>query len=200
MTETTLRPTNFAFYDRGAIQAQLEKMAAQGWLVDKPGNCLWRYRRIHPKSLHFAVTYFPNASDFDPGPTDSQQLMLEYCARDGWVLAAQWGQMQIFYNEEEDPVPIETDAVTQVEIIHRAMRRNMIPAHFVMLALWAFQFIFCCWQMMDRPAEFLSTPASLYMLAAWLLLLLSPLFELLCLISTGITGRKRPQKADIFSN
>lgn len=85
MKEFKRRIESFAFYDHTAIEAHLEHMAQRGWLVEQPGNYLWRYRRIQPKKLHFSVTYFPNASDFDPGPTDGQRQMEEYCAKDGWI-------------------------------------------------------------------------------------------------------------------
>ncbi len=177
MKEFKRRIESFAFYDHTAIEAHLEHMAQRGWLVEQPGNYLWRYRRIQPKKLHFSVTYFPNASDFDPGPTDGQRQMEEYCAKDGWIPAARWGQMQIFCNEGENPMPIETDAVTQVETIHRTMRRNMLPAHLFLLALCIYQFVFFGWQLISNTVGFLSTPSSLYMLAVWPLLFLSTLWE-----------------------
>lgn len=168
----------FAFYDRSAIQVHAEKMAAQGWLVEKPGSLLWQYRRIQPRKLHIAVTYFPNASDFDPGPTEGQRQMEEYCAKDGWFPAAQWGQMLIFYNETEHPVPIETDAVVQVETVHRCMRRSVLPTQCFMLVLCFCELMFTGRRLMSHPVDFLSTPSSLYMFPFWLLLLLLALLEL----------------------
>lgn len=178
MKNTKKQFERFAFYDKTAIEEKLEAMAAQGWLIEQPGNYRWCYRRIEPKKLHIAVTYFPNASDFDPGPTEGQQQMEEFCARDGWVLAARWGQMQIFYNEREDPTPIETDPVTQVETIHRAMKKNMLPTHFLLAFLCLYQLIFIGWRLSNDPVEFLSTPSSLFMLPAWLLILLPTLLEI----------------------
>lgn len=177
MKELKRRMESFAFYDRTAIESHLEDMAQLGWMVEQPGNYLWRYYSIQPKRLHFSVTYFPNASDFDPSPTDGQRQMEEYCAKDGWIPAARWGQMQIFYNEGENPTPIETDAVTQVETIHRTMHRNMLPTHLFLLALCFYQFIFLGWQLISDPVDFLSNPYSLYMLAVWPLLVLSALWE-----------------------
>ena len=179
MKEYKRRMEAVSFYDRRAIEERLTKMAAQGWMVEQPGNYLWRYRRMEPKKLHFAVTYFPNASGFDPGPTEGQQQMEEYCARDGWVSVVRWGQMQIFYNERENPMPIETDPVTQVATIHRTMRKNMW-GHVVLLALCLYQLIFCFLQLRTDPVDFLSTPLRLYMVIFWLMLPISPLGELLC--------------------
>lgn len=60
----------FAFYDRTGIQAFLEKQAEKGWMFEKFGILGWKFRRIQPKKLHFAVTYFPKASQFDPEPPE----------------------------------------------------------------------------------------------------------------------------------
>ena len=51
-----------------AMEKQFEKMASEGWLIDKISAYFWTYRRVDPTNLHITVTYFPNASEFDPGP------------------------------------------------------------------------------------------------------------------------------------
>ena len=67
MKDRKYRLESFAFYDHTAIQGRVEEMASRGWLLQKPGNFLWRYRRIPPQRLHAAVTYVPTASEFEPG-------------------------------------------------------------------------------------------------------------------------------------
>ena len=51
----------------------------------------------------------------------------ELCARDGWVAAASWGGngfLRVYYNEQPDPVPTETDPVVQTESIYTAMKKR----------------------------------------------------------------------------
>ena len=72
MKETKKILCHFSFYDQVKIQEKLEEMAEQGWMVDQPGNFTWTFRRMEPKKLRFSVTYFPSASEFDPGPTESE--------------------------------------------------------------------------------------------------------------------------------
>ncbi len=168
---------SFAFYDHLAIQEKLEARAREGWLVEKAGNFLWKYRRIEPKKLHMTVTYVPNASEFDPIVTDEQQIMEDFAKKDGWKLACRWGKMQIFYNEEETPTPMETDSVIQVETIHSAMRKSMLPAYFFSLFLCIYELVFMIREFRDRPVEFLSTPHSLYSTFAWILLILPIIIE-----------------------
>ena len=168
----------FAFYDQLAIQKKLEEMALQGWLVEKAGNFLWKYRHIEPKKLHIAVTYVPNVSEFDPVVTDNQQMMEEFAKKDGWNIACRWGKMQIFYNEEENPTPMETDAVIQVETVHRAMKKSMLLTHFFILFLCVYSFILMTIQFFDKPMQFLVTPSSIYIFPVWILLIIPIIIEL----------------------
>ena len=43
--------------------------------------------------------------------------------------------MQVFYNENESPVPIETDPVLEVENIHRSVKKTVLVTYFLMLFL-----------------------------------------------------------------
>ena len=178
MKDRAYRIETFAFYDQTAIQKRVEMMAARGWLLDKPGNFLWRYRRIEPQTLRAAVTYFPTASAFDPGPSQGELTMEEFCARDGWTLLARWGQMQIFASAAPDPTPIDTDPVTQVETIHLAMKRAMLPGHLLLAAVMVWQLCFQFFQFRDDPIDFLTDSATLLMLPMWMLLLTAVLLEM----------------------
>ena len=167
-----------AFYDQTAMQKHFEKMAAEGWLIEKISAYFWTYRKIEPTNLHITVTYFPNASEFDPEPSDKQQMMEEFAAKDGWKLLTRWGQIQVFCNEAEDPTPIETDPVAQVNNIYRAMKKNLIPSHLMILALVLYQLIFNGYRYFSDIIEFLSMPFLLASLPVWLLLLFAELNEL----------------------
>lgn len=128
----------FAAYDRCGMESYLEKMAEKGWLLDKIDALGWRYHRVEPAKIHFAVTYFADASIFDPVLPDGQEAYLSYCQKAGWYLAANSAQFQAFYSEEEEPVPIETDAVTQVRNTHRVMMKSQVMAFILLLILSIF--------------------------------------------------------------
>ena len=169
---------SFAFYDHVTIQEKLQAKAQEGWLVEKAGNFLWKYRRIEPKELHIAVIYVPNASEFDPVETEEQQMMEEFAKKDGWNLACRWGQMHIFYNEEKAPTPMETDTVTQVETIHRAMKKGMLPAYLFSFLLCIYELVCMIGEAKANPVKFFSTPHSLYSIPAYNLLLVATMIEL----------------------
>ena len=171
MRDKTYRFAFFTLYQWEEMARYLEEMAAKGWLLDKAGNTLWRFRRVPPQKLRFEVVFFPDASGFDPGPTEGLRVMEDYSARDGWRLLAQWGQAQFFVNDREDPVPMETDPVVQVETLRKAMRRTMLPAHFLLLGVILFQLWTQLSQLWKDPVDFFSSSFYLGMIPFWLLLL-----------------------------
>lgn len=177
MKETKKILCHFSFYDQVRIQEKLEEMAEQGWMVHQPGNFTWTFKRMEPKKLRFSVTYFPGASEFDPGPTESELTKLDFCAQDGWKLALKWGVMQIFYNEDENAVPIETEPVAQVENVKKSMRKNVLFPHLFEAALIAW-YLFMQVNMFRRdPVDYLSDSLRLYQIPMWISLLLACLYE-----------------------
>ncbi len=152
----------FTFYDRTGIQRLLEEQAQKGWLLDKVSNFAWRFRRIEPKRIHFAVTYFPTASQFDPGPGDAQQELFAFCAHSGWVLVGTTAQIQIFYNERENPVPIETDPVIELENIHRSAKKNFLKANGLLLGLAILQLYLQFDQIRRFPLQQISAETTMF--------------------------------------
>ena len=56
----------YAFYDHTGLERHLEKMAANGWMLESVGTYALRYRRCEPKKLRFAVVYYPKTDSFCP--------------------------------------------------------------------------------------------------------------------------------------
>lgn len=169
----------FMFYDRTGIQAFLEKEAQRGWMLEHVGQLRWRFRRIEPKKIHFAVTYFPKASLFDPEPSESQERLQEFCAHAGWILAGATAQMQIFYNEAEDPVPIETDPMLELENIHESAKKSFLPSYYLLLAVCILQMGMFLWQLHNSLLGTLSSNLNLFPAFCWAGLFLECVFEIL---------------------
>ena len=122
----------YSFYDHTGMVHRLEKMARRGWILDKMGGMLWRYRQEEPCRLKYAVVYFPEVTGFEPTPPERHLRLQELCAQAGWILAATAGKFQVYCNEDPDAVPLETDPGIQVDIIHRTMKRNFIPSYLLL--------------------------------------------------------------------
>lgn len=147
MKNRMLRFETYSFYDSTGMERHLEHMAARGWMIEQISAFGWRYRRIPPTQIHFAVAYYPPASDFDPEPTEGQRTLQDFCVRTGWQLACTQAQIQIYYNEDADPLPLETDPVVKVTTLHRAAK-SLICMLFT-----------CCWQLHSSSAP-CSSPVS----------------------------------------
>lgn len=166
-TKRELMPL-YSYYDRSGIAAHLADMASQGWMLDKLSGWCWRYRQAEPRKLQFAVTYFPAASQFDPGPSEGLETYRDYCAAAGWRLAADTAQVQIFFNEDENAVPIETDPMVEFTNIRRCMRKSFLTSYCFLLLLSLLQIGFQLWQVWTNPVDTLSNGFSLIAVWNWL--------------------------------
>lgn len=119
--------------DCEAVARHLEKMAARGWLLEKADNWGWIYRRSAPAQVRYCVTFFPEASIFDPGPTGDQETYIDYCAAAGWEFVSSYGPAQYFRSTRPDPVPIETDEAAKLRAIHRSMWKTLILGSLLLL-------------------------------------------------------------------
>lgn len=126
----------FSFYDHMGMERHLEEMAKQGWILERLTNSRWVYRRAEPQRVHVTVSYDCRRSVFDPDGKEGERE--EMFRHTGWKLVASSGKMQIFYNWEEDPLPLETDPVTEVESLHKAMRQSYLPIYVMYLVLGLF--------------------------------------------------------------
>lgn len=178
MRERKRRVEAYSFFDHKGIAAHLEYMAAKGWMIEKLTNFGWVYRRITPKKLHFAVSYYPKASEFDPEPSEEQQVFYDFCRHTGWKLACASGQMQIFYNEGENPTPIETEPQLELEAIRASAKKSFIPSYMLLLAIALLNGIMLVFNLREDPIGLLSSPSRLFSGFAFLLLGILCLVEL----------------------
>lgn len=168
-----------SFYNHTSISKHLEKMARKGWLLEEIRNNTWIYRKIEPKKLHFAVSYYPKASEYDPEPTPEQQDFLDFCAYTGWKLACTSAQMQIFYNEAENPVPIDTDVALEVETIHKAVWKSFFPGQLVLLVMALIILFLNLLVLAGNPISFLTSSLRVFSVICWLMVIVLVLTELI---------------------
>ena len=158
---------SYLLFDYRGVEAHLMKMAARGWRLEKVGTYFWTYRRAEPAQVTYAVTYLPDASQFDPDPSEQQASLAELCAAAGWEKAADWGQMQIFVNERPDPVPLETDESVRLEVIRRSMKKSFQPWGIAALVLAAVMAILQIKTLVTDPIHLLSSNSGLTTSVLW---------------------------------
>ncbi len=178
MRDRKYRIETLSFYDHSGIEKHLSGMARKGWMIQRISNGFWTYRRMEPRALHFAVTYFPKASEFDPGPSQAQQTLIDFCTEAGWSLACTWFQMQVFFHDGEDPTPIHTEPALEVAAIHRACWANYLRIYTVLFAVsLVFSLMFFS-SLISDMLRMLASPMDLMTGTLSLLLFLFSLVEL----------------------
>lgn len=126
-------------YDRRRIEKYLEEQAQKGWMFSEFGAIGWKFRRIEPKTIHFAVTYYADTSEFDSEATDGLVDFRDYCAKAGWKFMDANQNMQVFSSEGENPIPIETDVLAEIKNIHKIEKKRMVSGFlfaFAWIAIW----------------------------------------------------------------
>lgn len=139
--EKTRRMFWYQVDDGEAISRHLEKMARKGWLLENVDNLFYTYRRSKPLEVRYTVTFFPDASYFDPGLIEGQKTYVEYCQAAGWELAAFYGPVQYFRTTNPDAPPIETDETVKLTSIRRMMRKSFLPTYILLLLCGACVFL-----------------------------------------------------------
>ena len=170
----------YGFLDRKRVTDHLSDMAAGGWMLDHLSSWSWRYRRTEPKRLRFAVTFFAGAGRFSPTPAEGLDTFQDYCAQAGWHTAASLDQVQVFYNEDPDAVPIETDPAAELENIRRSVGKPMVRSYLALLLICLLEVAQQCWQLLRDPVDTLVNANGLLSYTAYLpllVLILASLFS-----------------------
>ena len=162
MKDVKRRMEVFSFYDKTGIERHLEKMAADGWMLEKMSALFWQYRRIEPKKIRFSISYYASISDFEPEPTEEQQEFNDFCEHSGWKLAASSVQMQVFYNENEDPVPIETDPELELENLHRYAKKTALKTYPLLLLISLLMGVTFIGSILRDPVYYLASAINLF--------------------------------------
>lgn len=190
MKNTKRQLIPFSYYDLTGMERHLEKMAQKGWLLDKMSALGWRYRRIEPQKLHFTVSYCHRASAYDPEPTEEVQTFYDFCAHTGWRLAAEFGSMQVFYNDQEDPIPIDTDPAMEIQMVGREMKRAL-PFEILLLLIGFFMGGSWLYSLFHSPIDLLASPTNLFTGLCWLGLMVWSVADIL----TYLLWRRRAKQA-----
>lgn len=160
----------FKEYETEAFAEYLEKMAARGWFLKNiRQNCIESFEKGEPKRLRFCVAVLPGGSEFESAESTEAQQFREYCEEGGWKLQYGGALWQIFYTEEEDTVPIETDPGIQLEIQRKvtlSWGRVLCGLFIIGAWLWILK------SMLENPGTQLSSYGQLLITVFYFLLIL----------------------------
>lgn len=198
MRETKRQMSLYSFYDHTGIEKHLARMAERGWLLCGIGQLFWHYRRIEPKKITFSVCYFPQATIYDPRPSEGQEEFYDLCAHAGWTLAGESGQLQVFYHEGEDPTPIDTDPALEVEAIHQSAKKTFLLANFLLLGIALMNLGMLLWRLRDDPVSTLANGSTLLSVLAFTVVLLNCVVELCAYFRWRRRARRAAERGEFL--
>lgn len=168
MKSTVKKFISFRINRYKEIELKLEQMAEKGLFLEKMGTYLWTFRRAEPKKTKYTVTYFSEASLFNPSLTENQRNYHNLAKESGWNFITEFNQMQIFCNEDENPTPFETDEREKFENIKKCMRKSFIPSHIILIVLFLFNIFMEYKSFRESSLYYLSRTSNLYIVAIML--------------------------------
>ena len=113
---------HFNIYDRERMEKFLERQALKGWILDDFAGNFWYFRKELPKKRHYSIIYMPKNIMTEDVFNQRVGEFQDYCSHAGWKCETANDYIRIYYNDLEDPTPIETDPATQLESMQKVVR------------------------------------------------------------------------------
>lgn len=113
----------FAFYqiyENDALKEYLEEMAQKGWRLKKIGQLLLHFEACEPHPIRYCVEVMEKPSAYASNQTLPLKRYREFCKDAGWDYIGTNGYLHIFYTEDMEALPVETDAQERYERICQA--------------------------------------------------------------------------------
>ena len=134
MKDIRLKLEFFAPYDYDGMTSHFEQMALDGWLIVGVKGNLWKYKKIEPQKLKFAVTHFEYFTVNEAAPDNGQNEFVQMCAEAGWQLTAHNKTLMVFVTDSEDTVPLETDPAVQLRNIFKSVKPMFVLKNLIILS------------------------------------------------------------------
>ena len=103
------------------LQRKLEKRSEKGWMADYIGVFFIRYKKCEPKKRKVQIVYDPENMEYWRNDSEYTKGLEDYVGSAGWVKACDYFKQKIYYNEDPDAVPIDTDERVRFESIKESM-------------------------------------------------------------------------------
>ena len=132
-------PNLYAPFQYEDIQRHLEEMAERRWELERIGYRWFVYRPAEPGPIRYALAFHPEVGNYDPLPTQGQEIYADYCQEAGWELVDTWSQypqIQFYRSRQAYPLPLQTDLSTQWRVMTTWMEtRFVVPLFFTLFLI-----------------------------------------------------------------
>jgi hypothetical protein len=116
----------------------LEEMAEKGWMIEKVGHYMAKFRAVEPKRLKFYVDVYEEGGPLTPEKTEESEEYRKLCQESGWTFITSLDYLQFFYaDRDSEPVPIQTDEEIEQKIIEFTLWKKELFGIFMLLAIAA---------------------------------------------------------------
>lgn len=118
---------DFYSFEISSIETYLEKMALEGWKLEKLSNLYIKFRRTQPKSIKYTIDIVDGITSY--GEADSA-VVLEYREKLGsaeWNFCCEYNNLQIFYKENAiEKNSISNKGITEKRVLFKDSLKNII--------------------------------------------------------------------------
>ncbi len=126
----------FFSLDYKAMGEYLEEMAEKGWMLEKLGRYIAKFRAIEPKKIKFYVDVFKNGGPLTPERTEESEEYRKLCLESGWIFITSQDYLQFFYADEDSkPIPIQTDEEIEQKIVENTLLKRELNNILIFAAL-----------------------------------------------------------------
>lgn len=153
-----ISPNHLLYYPENII-SKLEKLALEGWKLQKINSFTITLEECEPAPIKYSFIFSPHGSSLEEKPVKPQDELIELCKESGWEYVAMYGQLLVFCSYLEEAIPIETDEKLKLEIIHKSMKKEGLPGQ-ITIVLTMFLLLFS--QLMTLKPELLFTSIQIY--------------------------------------
>ena len=127
------------------LERRFALMAERGWMIDKIGFFIHRYRAVEPCKKRFFVDLLPQITAFDYPHNEDAQDYRRLREESGWTFAASNKQIHVFCADGDAPPPvsIHTDNKIQAQVFLKISRKYELPwvIFFALYLVWQIFFI-----------------------------------------------------------
>ncbi len=132
----------FFSLDYKAMETYLEEMAEKGWMLEKVGQYLAKFKAMESRKLKFYVDIFKKGGILTPENNEESEAYRKLCQESGWIFITSQEYLQFFYADgDSEPVPIQTDEEIEQKIVEHTLLKRELLSIFIFSIVSIFVFI-----------------------------------------------------------
>jgi hypothetical protein len=126
----------YSMLDYKGMEAYFEKMAKEGWMLEKIGEVWATFYEATPENLQFTIDVFEGSGILIPEETEETKEYRELCEKNGWHFVASIKELQIFYAPaKEDVTPLQTDEELEESLVRNKLWKKDFGVKVIVLVL-----------------------------------------------------------------